>query len=171
MVRRKYLQKFKFFYLWVLSIYKAQTEFYKLHGYLNNKYVKLTQNGKDCRSPCAEEGGFQVVAKINISFDTILFYVVGKVQIYPIAEDEPALHTPHYVYGTLHVDTTGCLYDSAGYWTFNRTHRDDPHRFELNFARYLASTQPGDPAVNCFIEFIPLLWMFQVLRLSQKGTA
>ncbi len=117
---------------------KLETElFYKRHGYLN-KYVKLTQDGKDCRSPCAEEeGGFQVVAKINISFDTILFYVVGKVQIYEIAEDEPPLHA---------LPLRDCPYD-YGYWTFNRTHRDNPHRFELNFARYIASTQPGDPAV------------------------
>ncbi len=97
----------------------------KFHGFLN-RYLKLTQDGKDCRSPCAEEGGFEVVAKINIPFDTILCYVVGKVDIIPIAEDVPASHAPHYVYGTLHVDTTDCPYDS-GYWTFNRTHKDDPH--------------------------------------------
>jgi hypothetical protein len=39
---------------------KLETEFYKLHGYLN-KYEKLTQDGKNCLHPCAEEGGFQVV--------------------------------------------------------------------------------------------------------------
>ncbi len=143
---------------------KLETEFYKFHGFLN-RYLKLTQDGKNCRSPCVEGGGFQVVAKINIPFDTILCYVVGKVHIIPITEDVPALHAPHYVFGTLHVDTTDCPYDS-GYWTFNRTHKDDPHRFELNYARYIASTQPGDPAVNCFMEAIPLLWMFRVLALK-----
>jgi hypothetical protein len=69
---------------------KLQTEFYKFHGYLN-RYLKLTQDGKDCCSPVAEEGGFQVVAKINIPFHIILCYVVDKVQIYEIAEDVPAL--------------------------------------------------------------------------------
>ncbi len=72
---------------------KLKTEFYKFHGFLN-RYLKLTQDGKDCRSPCAEKGGFQVVAKINIPFDTILCYVVGKVHIIPVAEDVPALHVP-----------------------------------------------------------------------------
>jgi hypothetical protein len=48
----------------------------------------------------------------------------------------------------------------------NRKHKDDPHRFELNYARYIASVQPGDPAVNCFIEAIPLLWMFRVRALK-----
>ena len=143
---------------------KLETEFYKLHGFLN-RYLKLTQDGKDCRSPCAEEGGFQVVAKVNIAFNTILCYVVGKVNIIPVAEDVPASDAPHYVYGTLHVDTTDCPYD-AGYWMHNRTHKDDPHRFELNYARYIASVQPGDPAVNCFIEAIPLLWMFRVRALK-----
>jgi hypothetical protein len=33
----------------------------------------------------AEEGGFQVIAKVNIPFDTILCYVVGKVNIIPVA--------------------------------------------------------------------------------------
>ncbi len=46
------------------------------------------------------------MAKINIPFDTILCYVAGKVNIIPVAEDVPALDAPHYVYGTLHVDTT-----------------------------------------------------------------
>jgi hypothetical protein len=36
----------------------------------------------------------------------------------------------------------------------------------LNYARYIASVQPGDPAVNCFIEAIPLLWMFRVRALK-----
>jgi hypothetical protein len=129
-----------------------------------NRYLKFAQDGKDCRSPCAKEGGFQVVATINIPFDTILCYVLGKVHIIPVAEDVPALHAPHYVFGTLHFDTTDCSYDS-GYWTFNRTHKDDPHRFELKYARYIASTQPGDP-VNCFTEAIPLLWMFRVRALK-----
>ena len=79
---------------------KLETEFYKFHGFLN-RYLKLTQDGKDCRSPCAEEGGFQVIAKINIPFDTILCYVVGKINIIPVAEDVSASHAPHYVYGTL----------------------------------------------------------------------
>ncbi len=92
-------------------------------------------------------------------------YVIDKVHIIPIAEDVPALHAPHYVFGTLHVDTTDCPYDS-GYWTFNRTHKYDSHRFELNYARYIASTQSGDPAVNCFIEAISLLWMFRVRALK-----
>jgi hypothetical protein len=143
---------------------KLETEFYKLHGFLN-RYLKLTQDGKDCRSPCAEEGGFQVVAKVNIAFDTILCYAVGKIRIYDIGEDEPASHAPHYVFGTLHIDTTDCPYD-AGYWTFNRSHKDDPHRFELNYARYIASVQPGDPAINCFIEAVPLLWMFRIRALK-----
>jgi hypothetical protein len=68
---------------------KLETEFYKFHGFLD-RYLKLTQDGKDCRSPYAEEGGFQVIAKTNIPFDTILCYVVGKVRITPIAEDVPA---------------------------------------------------------------------------------
>ncbi len=45
----------------------------------------------DCCSSVADEGGFQVVAKTNIAFDTILCYVVGKDRIYEIAEDEPTL--------------------------------------------------------------------------------
>ncbi len=85
---------------------KLETEFYKLHGFLN-RYLKLTQDGKDCRSPCAEEGGFQVVAKVNIAFDTILCYVVGKVYIIEIGEDVPASHAPHYVFGTLRTTYLG----------------------------------------------------------------
>ncbi len=85
---------------------KLETEFYKFHGFLN-RYLKLTQDGKDCRSPCAEEGGFQVVAKINIPFDTILCYVVGKVNIIPVAENVPASHARHYVHGTMDVPGTG----------------------------------------------------------------
>ncbi len=123
-----------------------ETAFYKFHGYLN-KYLKLTQDGKDCRSPVAEEGGSQIVAKVNIPYDTIICYVVGKARVYEIGEDVPASHARHYVYETLLVGTTDCPYDS-GYWNFNCTSREDPHRFELKFARYIASTQPGDPEVN-----------------------
>lgn len=92
-------------------------------------------------------------------------YVVGKVQVYEVGDDVPAMAAPHYVYGSLHVDTTDYLYDS-GYWHFNRTSIDDSHRFELNFARYIANTQPGDPEVNRFFEFIPYFWMYRVRALK-----
>lgn len=78
--------------------------FYRFHGYLN-KYLKLTQDGKNCRSPfVGEGGGFDVVAKINILFDTIVCYVVGEVYVFQPGEDVPT----HYVFQSLHVDTTNC---------------------------------------------------------------
>jgi hypothetical protein len=101
--------------------------------------------------------GFQVVAKVNIPFDTILCYAVGKVKEYMPEDDPPAMNGPHYV----NVDTCVNCYD-AGYWAFNRMHK----------ARFIGSLPPGDPAINCFVEYIRKYFMFRVraLRLIPAGT-
>ncbi len=63
-------------------------EFYKFHGYFN-KYLCLHRHGKEFLSPTTQDWlGFQVVAKINIPFDTILCYAVGKVKMYMPEDDE-----------------------------------------------------------------------------------
>lgn len=76
------------------------TCFYRFHEYLN-KYFKTTQDGKDCYSPVAEEGAFHVVTKINISFDTIMCYVVDKVYVIEPEDDLPATQAPNYIFESM----------------------------------------------------------------------
>jgi hypothetical protein len=148
-------------------------ELYKFHGYFN-KYLSLHCHGKEFRSPTTEDWfGFQVVvAKINIPFDTILcYYAVGKAKMYAPEDDPPAINGPHYVNIATHVDTCVTCYD-AGYWAFNLMHKADATRYEYNFARFIGSLPPGDPGVNCFVEYIPKYFMFRVraLRSIPFGT-
>jgi hypothetical protein len=140
-------------------------EFYKFHGYFN-KYLCLHRHGVEYRSPTTTDWfGFQVVAKVNIPFDTILCYAVGKVKIYMPEDDPPAMNGPHYVNISTHVDTCVTCYD-AGYWAYNRMHKADATRYEYNFARFIGSLPPGDPGVNCFVEYIPRYLMFRVRALK-----
>jgi hypothetical protein len=51
-------------------------------------------------------------------------------------------------------------------------HKADATRYEYNFARFIGSLPPGDPGVNCFVEYIPKYLMFRVraLRPIPAGT-
>ena len=50
-------------------------------------------------------------------------------------------------------------------------HKADATRYEYNFATFIGSLTPGDPGVNCFVEYIPKYLMFRVraLRLIPVG--
>jgi hypothetical protein len=112
-----------------------------------------------------------VVAKVNIPFNIILYYAVSKVKVYMPEDDPPAMNGPHYVNVATHVDTCVTCYD-AGYWAFNHMHKADAIRYEYNFARFIGSLPPGDPGINCFVEYIPKYLMFRVraLRPIPAGT-
>lgn len=84
--------------------------FYKFPGYLD-KYLKLRQVEKDCRSPTiGDNTRYEVIAKVQYHF----MFAIGEVKIdYSHHEDSPVIETPLYVPGSLHLDTSVTCYDSG----------------------------------------------------------
>lgn len=110
------------------------------------KIEKVSKYGifHDCRSPViGDGGGFDVVAKINAPFETIVCYFVGEVFVFEPGENVPAMEA----FQDISTSIPSTFPTAQGTVTSLIV--------STKFARDIASLQPGDLRVNCFVEFIP----------------